>query len=823
MGVRATALICTALGLETEAVAGALGEVRETFFSRDRWPVGHLSGRIDWDVVIVETGAENNVATARVESALSVIKPSVVVFVGIAGGFAAHGVHTLDLIVPARVHQYGAGRAKDKLDRRHRDHEPTPRLLHLAKSVDREDRWRNRLSDPALVDPIPPQSQPKRTIGNRSGGLVGRAQTMLTGRRPIASVPSRRVKVFFEPLASGDHVVKSLESETYRNIREDYDQAVGVDMEAAGFLTAAAQHEEVLRLVVRGVSDLLSDKDITKETDNQPRAARIASAFALEVLAQIPADQLVRPGSAVPKAPERHDRERHTSSAGHSAASEPVNRPASRAAELLGDGSLSPADAALLSQVEEWAEIVDLVAWGHRTEGLFLSYQPRLPVRFVHALQTARSWLGSRVHPAGASSEVGDALTNFHRTVTAFLRVFDLDLDVDEHFAKVARFDRQHGASIQERMQLDRQYEHHVRVIQNLGLELTRAANLVCERARRDLDPMLRVKEGKVQVAVGPDGYLEVVDFTEEEREQPIPFPEALDDFLDSLPSRAGAYLGDDGEDTIEERLLTPRQLSVSAWTDRDGVSAGEDSDAGRAIQARDEDLVIWVANRTGYPLRLGEASLEVGERLTHCPRPMHRIVQPGHQVAYAIRFAHTWSGAARLTVQQERYGGRLLKDAKLTLHLEGENGGAFDEVDRPPLGSTTPDEPKEQAPPQRQPERVARPRRRAGSLHERLQRELDEGVRLLNRCPASTMAVSVSANLLGSTTEQDVTGWEARVERLLRNQPRLLSQFRYAGKPKTPLMGLMVGRQLGGGQKRRLEQKVANLDKVLRDNPYLA
>jgi hypothetical protein len=90
-------------------------------------------------------------------------------------------------------------------------------------------------------------------------------------------------------------VVKSLASETYEMIRSNYDQAVAVDMESSGFLFAASLWPGVESAVVRGVSDLLSDKNLERDAERQPEAARRASAFTFELLATMPRDVQFRP------------------------------------------------------------------------------------------------------------------------------------------------------------------------------------------------------------------------------------------------------------------------------------------------------------------------------------------------------------------------------------------------------------------------------------------------------------------------------------------------------------------------------------------------
>ena len=79
-------------------------------------------------------------------------------------------------------------------------------------------------------------------------------------------------------------------------------------------------------------------------------------------------------------------------------------------------------------------------------------------------------------------------------------------------------------------------YEAESCLVQDLTLELTRAANLVCDRVRESLDPTFRAEEGVVVVAGWRPEY------TAAEREG-LPFP-GLPEFEESRFQRQ-EFLGD--------------------------------------------------------------------------------------------------------------------------------------------------------------------------------------------------------------------------------------------------------------------------------------
>lgn len=132
------------------------------------------------------------------------------------------------------------------------------------------------------------------------------------------------------------------------------------------------------------------------------------------------------------------------------------------------------------------------------------------------------------------------------------------------------------------------------------------------------------------------------------------------------------------------------------------------------------------------------------------------------------------------------------------------------DGSDAPPLSKPAP------APPKKPQTKGPSTPSSAGSLRSRLQRELDKGVALERRV-AHPLGFAGASVLMGPRTRQeDVDAWEARVERLLRDNPRSLSLFRY-DEPVDGLARLVVN-PLENPLRDRLRRRNIQLEKIIRD-----
>ena len=263
------AVILTALSIEYLAVRAHLTELHEemhpqgTIYERGRFSTDNQV----WEVGIAEVGAGNAGAAVEAERAISYFKPDVLLFVGIAGGIK--DVSIGDVVAATKVYGYESGKVESQFFTRPKLGQSAYALVQRARSEARKGEWLWRLS----------------------------------------SSPSSELRVFVAPIAAGEKVVASKESDLFQFLRSSYNDAVAVEMEGFGFLSAVFAYPNIKAIVIRGISDLIEDKNLDApesgqepEQVRQEKASRHASAFAFELLAKLQTQPSQQPASSEPGA-----------------------------------------------------------------------------------------------------------------------------------------------------------------------------------------------------------------------------------------------------------------------------------------------------------------------------------------------------------------------------------------------------------------------------------------------------------------------------------------------------------------------------------------
>ncbi len=154
--------------------------------------------------------------------------------------------------------------------------------------------------------------------------------------------------------------------------------------------------------------------------------------------------------------------------------------------------------------VEEWERRLNLSEWDKWASWILSSGQPSLSDEMKTALEEIRPWLLSRIW-IGRYPQIESAFLNFRQVVQDFYLVFlehAVKRNSDEWETK--RFYRIDEWNPERYRALVDEYEFHVALVEDIVLELTRAANYVCDAVRSNLMRSYRINEGVLLILGGP-------------------------------------------------------------------------------------------------------------------------------------------------------------------------------------------------------------------------------------------------------------------------------------------------------------------------------
>lgn len=250
-------VILTALDLEYAAVRDQLTDLHvRRHPAGTRFEVGRIS-QSDCRVALGLVGKGNHPAAVLAERAMAEFSPAAVLFVGVAGGLWPN-IRLGDVVVASKIYAYHGGTSEDDgLKARPKAWEIPHEADQIAHHVDRSAAWHRGI--------------------------------------PVDAAP----KVHFGPIAAGEVVQDSGISEHARWIRQHYNDAVAIEMEAAGVAQAGHLNRALPVVVVRGISDHADgSKAATDGQDWQPKAARHAAAFATALAQELIIDGPASRGGA---------------------------------------------------------------------------------------------------------------------------------------------------------------------------------------------------------------------------------------------------------------------------------------------------------------------------------------------------------------------------------------------------------------------------------------------------------------------------------------------------------------------------------------------
>ncbi|KUN08719.1 purine phosphorylase [Streptomyces yokosukanensis] len=243
-------VVLTALNLEYQAVRRKLAGPQVHRHERGtRFEVGTVQGT-SCRVALGLTNKGNHSAAVIAERAIQEFSPVAVLFVGVAGALwdtARLG----DVVMATHVYAYHGGTSEDDgLKARPRVWEAAHGISQLGSHLARVNDW---------ADDMPGH-----------------------GRAP---------QVRFGAIAAGEVVQNSKISAEARWIRQHYNDALAIEMEAAGVAQAGHLNGAPVA-IIRGISDRADGtKSSAKDRNWQPRAAANAAAFATRLAVELVEEQ----------------------------------------------------------------------------------------------------------------------------------------------------------------------------------------------------------------------------------------------------------------------------------------------------------------------------------------------------------------------------------------------------------------------------------------------------------------------------------------------------------------------------------------------------
>jgi nucleoside phosphorylase len=202
------------MNVEYKAVQARLSGISaQTHPMGTRFEVGRL-GDGECRVALALAGKGNQAAAVLTERAVTLFAPVAVIFVGVAGALQPH-LRLGDVVVASHVYVYhGATSEDDGTTARPRTWELAHRAHQIAARVDRDAGWTQGL----------PEETPVRGV-------------------------------HFGPVAAGKIALYSGASDVRRWLREHYNDALAVEMEAAGVAQAGHLNDSLPAVMIRGISD----------------------------------------------------------------------------------------------------------------------------------------------------------------------------------------------------------------------------------------------------------------------------------------------------------------------------------------------------------------------------------------------------------------------------------------------------------------------------------------------------------------------------------------------------------------------------------------
>lgn len=154
--------------------------------------------------------------------------------------------------------------------------------------------------------------------------------------------------------------------------------------------------------------------------------------------------------------------------------------------------------------VDEWSERAALDRWTEVLGYVANASASKMPAWLFEQHAELRIWQLRVIWP-GRISDLERAFSNFLEVLTDFQSTFSARAEVIDPEGKILAIRPQHrrGRSADYAIQ-EASYQEDIGLVEDLLLELTRAANHVCTVVRIHIDPQFRLREGALLIRSGP-------------------------------------------------------------------------------------------------------------------------------------------------------------------------------------------------------------------------------------------------------------------------------------------------------------------------------
>lgn len=153
--------------------------------------------------------------------------------------------------------------------------------------------------------------------------------------------------------------------------------------------------------------------------------------------------------------------------------------------------------------IDQWCKMADISNWRVWTSYLLGAGQLSISKKMNKQLNKLRKWLFTRIW-LGKYKELEASFKNFYIVLEDLYRIFHKhskethnSFEIDK-FYKIDYWDKELYSK------LHKEFEYHVDLVEDLVLELTRAANYICDKIRKFILPNFRIKKGILLTTYGP-------------------------------------------------------------------------------------------------------------------------------------------------------------------------------------------------------------------------------------------------------------------------------------------------------------------------------